>query len=84
MERRCKLLEDCFQLCFLQDVKDGSLIKDDKGEGLTGFSPKNMRSTLFNLMKEEVEDFCKSSVIQATDEHQQVLYFNVKYNYTSF
>uniref|UniRef100_A0A1X7UCD1 RING-type domain-containing protein n=1 Tax=Amphimedon queenslandica TaxID=400682 RepID=A0A1X7UCD1_AMPQE len=74
MERRCKLLEDCFQLCFLQDVKDGSLIKDDKGEGLTGFSPKNMRSTLFNLMKEEVEDFCKSSVIQATDEHQQVIY----------
>ena len=81
MERRCRLLENCPQLCYLQDVKDGHLLKDYKGEGLVRFGPRNMRSTLFDLMNEEVQDFCKNSVLQATDMHQQVLlYFTILFD----
>lgn len=71
MERRCRLLENCPQLQYLEEGVHK--YKDSKGEILPGFNPRNMRSTLFDLMKEEVQDFCENLVLQATDKHQQVI-----------
>ena len=35
-------------------------------------STAKMRSTLFNIMKEEIGDFCKQSFSLSSDGHRQV------------
>lgn len=71
MERRCKSLEKCFILSYLDDCTYHEM-RDEDNELIEDFNPKNMRSTLFEIMKEEALDFCSSSVLDDTDKHQQV------------
>lgn len=71
MERRCEKLEECPVLLYLEEGIYHEILDEDS-EVIEDFNPKNMRSTLFELMKEEVQDFCKNSILDATDDHQQV------------
>lgn len=67
MERRCSSLERSYQMQYLQP---GTVLlsKDNMQIDAT-----HMRSTLLKIMKEEVEDFCKSSILDSSQAHQQVI-----------
>ena len=71
MERRCLLLEKCSQLQYLQGGSH-SFLKDEKGRCIENIDATRMRSTLLKIMKEEVRDFCKSSILNSSESHQQV------------
>lgn len=72
MERRCLMLEKCAQLQY-QQMGTSSLLKDERNSILKDISTTHMRSTLLEIMKEEVRDFCDSSVIKSSEDHQQVM-----------
>ena len=74
MERRCVLLENSPQLQYLQRGPQ-SVLTDEKKNRLENIDATHMRSTIFEIMKEEVEDFCKNSILDSSHTHQQVHYF---------
>ena len=70
MERRCIFLENCPHLCYNEGHKKA--IKDNEGKVIRVINTTKMRSTLFDIMLEEVKNFCKQSMSWSADLHRQV------------
>ena len=70
MERRCKFMEE--SPFFRFNAGTSHPIVDKTGKKIGEWTTKKMRSTVFEIMIEEVTNFCRSSVSWSSETHKQV------------
>ena len=71
MERRCKFMEEESPL-FRFNAGTKHPILDQNGKKTGEWSTQKMRSIVFEIMIEEVKNFCKSSISWSSETHRQV------------
>ena len=63
-------LENCPHLCYNEGYR--KTIRNSEGRVIGEINTTKMRSILFAIMLEEVENFCKQSTSWSSDIHRQV------------
>ena len=71
MERRCRFMEEKSPF-FRFNAGTRHPILDQNGKKTGEWSTRKMRSIVFEIMIEEVKNFCKSSISWSSETHRQV------------
>lgn len=70
MERRCRFMED--SIFFQNNVGLPYPVRDNEGKKIGECKMTKLRSTVFEIMLQEVPNFCKLSMSWSLECHRQV------------